>query len=139
MKIFILLFPLLILSGCVSQQQADNKMTEGCRAGITSYLQDQGKEIKEVIATRYSTEENPEGNHRRITFDIIEKDGWLELEQEYSCLFHQQWNAIKTQHYAMLSQVKAGDETLGKDKGVIYGDMQTFIRIVSAADAVMGQ
>jgi len=136
----LILFPaLLMLSACVTQAQADQKMAKGCQQGVESLLQDQGKEIQEVKTIRYANEENADGMHRRITIEAIERDGWLELEKEYSCLFMQQWGIFKNYHRAALAQLTMDDDIIGKKDGTIYGDVQTYLKLVEAIDQRMEQ
>ena len=139
MRIFICLSFLLLLTGCVSQDQADVKMAKGCAAAVNSLIEDDGKTINEIKSTNYSSEEAEGGLHRRVTIDAIEKDGWLELDQTYSCLFMQEWGLFKSFHRALLVQVKVNDELYGKKDGTIIGSFDDFMKIIRVTDGAMGQ
>lgn len=137
--IFILILPLL-LSACISQNQADVKMVKGCETGINALLNDTGKEIQEIKTTRYADEDFTGGLHRRITFEAVEKDGWLETDKEYSCLFAQEWGILKSSHHALLAQIKMDDTIIGKDRdGKLQGEFQEFLTLTQSVDKAMSQ
>lgn len=129
----------LFLSGCVTQDQADVKIAKGCAAGINALLENQGKEILEIKSKNYSSEDAEGGLHRRVTFKAIEKDGWLELDKEYSCLFMQEWGLFKSYHRALIVQVKIDDKILGKQDGKIIGSWEDFTKIVGNVEGAMAQ
>jgi hypothetical protein len=127
----------LALSGCVSQDQADAKMAKGCAAGIGSLIAP--KEIKEVKSQNFSAEENAEGMHRRVTLDILQKDGWVETDKSYSCLFAQEWGFLNMNHRALVVQIKIDDTVYGKKDGEILGGFQDFLKLTEVMDAAMAQ
>lgn len=138
MKKFILVaVSSLALSACVSQDQADIKMAKGCSAGVEALIKP--KSIKEVKAQRYANEQVEGGLHRRVTLEVVESDGWLELDKEYSCLFMQQWGFFKSSHMALLVQVKIDDSLYGKKDGMITGSYEDFMELTRVVDSAMGQ
>lgn len=139
MRFFILIISTIFLSGCINQNQADVKMSAGCQAGINALLGEEGKEIAEIKVKRYADEQTEGGLHRRITFEAIEKDGWLELEKEYSCLFMQEWGLFKTSHKALLVQIKIDDALYGKKDGKIIGSFEDFLNLTKVTDSAMSQ
>lgn len=137
-KILLSCSALLLLSGCVSQDQADAKMASGCEAGIKSLIAP--ITIKEVKNRNFSSEENIEGLHRRVTFETVTKDGWLETTKNYSCLFAQQWGLFKSSHMAILVQVQLPDgKIIGKKDNQIVGEMADFLNLTKNVDAAMNQ
>lgn len=139
MRYFILFTSILFLTGCVTQEQADLKMTKGCAAGVNSLLQVNGKEIGEIKSSNYSDEEVDNSRHRRVKLDVIEKDGWLELDKSYSCLFMQDWGLLKSSHRALLVQVNMDDTIYGKKDGVLLGSFDDFINLTKTVDGAMAQ
>lgn len=125
------------LSGCITQDQADIKMVKGCAAGVESLITP--RKIQEIKMQRYANEQVEGGLHRRITLEVLEKDGWVELDKEYSCLFMQQWGFFKSSHDALLVQVKFDDEIIGKKEGVLTGSFENFLALTRVVDAAMGQ
>lgn len=127
----------LALTGCVSQDQADAKMAKGCAAGIGTLIAP--KEIKTVKAENFSDEENADGLHRRVALDIVQKDGWVEVDKTYSCLFAQEWAPLRFSHRAVVVQIKIDDTVYGKKDGQILGSFDDFLKITEVMDAAMAQ
>ncbi|HRW30589.1 MAG TPA: hypothetical protein P5227_11370 [Emcibacteraceae bacterium] len=127
------------LTACVSQDQADEKMAKGCEAAVNILLKDEGKQLSEIKVKRYADEQAEGGLHRRITLMGIEKDGWLELDKSYSCLFAQDWGLFKSSHEALLVQVQIDDQLYGKKDGAIQGTLEDLIKLPDAVHKAMGQ
>lgn len=139
MRLLTIILLCLTLTACVSEDQADTKMAKGCEAGINSLLKDQGKEIITIKAKRYADEQTEGGLHRRITFMAVEKDGWLELDKSYTCLFAQEWGLFKSSHQAILVQIEVDEVLYGKKNGIIQGSLEDFLRLTKAVDSAMEQ
>jgi len=135
------IFPLLLtafaLTGCLSQDQVDVKMLKGCEAGINSLISP--SEIGEIKTKNYSNEDVNNNLHRRITIEAIEKDGWLELDKTYSCLFMQEWGIFSSSHKALLVQTTIDDETIGNIDGHVIGGFEEFLKLTDVVDKAMGQ
>lgn len=127
----------LTLAACVSQEQMDEKMAKGCEAGVKSMIAP--KEISSIKTRNYADEYAEGGLHRRVTLGVMEKDGWLELDKEYSCLFMEEWGMFKSSHKALLVQVKIDDSIYGKVDGVITGSLDDFLKLTEHVDEAMGQ
>lgn len=127
----------LALAGCVTQQQADAKMGEGCQAAVSAMIEP--KTIKETKSVNFADEQTEGSLYRRVVVTAIEKDGWVEVTKEYKCLFAQQWGLFKSSHTAMLEQLSVGDKFYGKKDGKIMGSMEDFMRLTGKADTAMGQ
>lgn len=126
----------LTLAGCVSQDQADEKMARGCRAGVESLLGN--AKIDTITSTNFSLETDIEGQHRRVTLNARTKDGWVELDQSFSCLFAQQWGFFKSSHAAILMQVQMPDgRVVGKKDGMLVGDIGDFTKLTESVNAAM--
>lgn len=127
----------LAVSGCVSQEQADNKMGKGCEAGLSAMIAP--KTLKTIKSVKFADEKNSDGTYRRVTIAAVEKDGWMELDKEYSCLFLQQWGFFKSSHIALLEQLNYNGKVLGKLDGKIIGSMEDYMKLTKSADTAMGQ
>lgn len=136
-KFALLTLSTLALTGCVTQEQADEKMAKGCEAGVNALIAP--KEISTVKSTNFSTETTNEGPHRRVTLAVVEKDGWLELDKEYSCLFAQDWGMFKSSHKALLVQTDIDGSVYGKVDGIITGSLDDFMKLTATVDAAMNQ
>jgi uncharacterized lipoprotein NlpE involved in copper resistance len=128
---------ILGITGCVNQQQADTKMGEGCKAAIEAMIEP--KKLLETKSINYSDEQTEGSLYRRVTVTAVEKDGWVEVEKKYKCLFAQQWGLFKSSHTALLEQLSVGDQFWGKKDGKIIGSMEDFMKMTGKADTVMGQ
>ena len=136
--ILVLIFPLFILSGCIEQSVVDEKMARGCMAGVDALTK--GREIIEVKKTTPTSENfQGEGLHRRVTIDVLEKDGWLEVDKQYSCVFLEEWGMFRSTHRALLMQIDIEGTIYGKNNGNIVGDWDDFLKLTRVVDAAMAQ
>ncbi len=135
---FLSVLSLLVLSACVSQDQADEKMVKGCKAAIEVAIAP--AKIADILSTTYAFEDNKDGDSfRRITLKTFEKDGWIEREKEYSCLYAEQWGIAKTSHVATLESLSYDDIILGKKDGDVIGGLKNFMNLVNASQTAMDQ
>ncbi|PZQ45282.1 MAG: hypothetical protein DI551_07835 [Micavibrio aeruginosavorus] len=128
----------LTLVGCVSQEQADVKMGEGCKAAISAMLEPDDS-VKEFKSTSGAPEKTMGSVYRRIKVSYIQNDDFSEEVREGSCLFSEQWGFFKSSHAALLEQVAWDDQLVGKKDGVIEGDMNAFLKLTEKVDTAMGQ
>lgn len=127
----------LALAGCVSQEQADEKMKTGCKAAIDAMIAP--RSIKEVKASSAEAEKTMGSVYRRIKLTYVENDDFADSEHEGSCLFSEQWGSFKSTHAALLEQVVYNDELVGKKDGTIQGSMDDFLKLSEKVDTAMGQ
>ena len=140
MKNFILAFAgisVLALTGCVTQEQADTKLAEGCKGAVGAMIAPRTvKEMKGFTAE----DDTSEGSvHRRIKITYTENDDFAEAELKAECLFSQQWGMFKSTHAGLLEQIIVEEKLLGKKNGVIEGSMDDFIKLTNGASTAMGQ
>lgn len=126
-----------LLSGCVSQDEADTKMAKGCKAAVEVLIEP--IIIKEVKATRFADEDSNGGIFRRITLSVVEKNGWSETDREYNCLYAQQWGIAKTSHIGTLEQISYDDTVAGKEDGNLNMKVDDFMNLVNASQNAMNQ
>ena len=140
MKNFVLAFAgvsVLALTGCVSQEQADEKMKTGCKAAIEAMIAP--RTIKEVKTSSAEAEKTMGSTYRRVHVSYIENDDFADAEHQGSCLFSEQWGAFKSTHAALLEQVVYNDAVIGKKDGTIQGSMDDFLKLTETVDAAMAQ
>ena len=140
MKKFALAFAgisVLALAGCVTQEQADEKMKTGCKAAVEAMIAP--RSIKEVKTSSAETEKAMGSVYRRIKITYIENDDFADSQHEGSCLFSEQWGAFKSTHAALLEQVVYNDQLVGKKDGTIHGSMNDFLKLSEHVDTAMGQ
>lgn len=127
----------LALAGCVSQEQADAKMGKGCQSAVEAMIAP--KTLTTVKSVRFANDQTEGSLYRHVTVQAVEKDGWLELDKEYECLFAQEWGFLKGSHTALLERVKFGDTVIGKVDGKIVGSLDDFMKLTTSAETAMGQ
>lgn len=127
----------LALAGCVSQEQADEKMKTGCKAAIEAMIAP--RSVKEVKVSSGEAEKTMGSVYRRIKLTYVENDDFADAEHQGSCLFSEQWGAFKSTHAALLEQVVYNDELIGKKDGNIQGSMDDFLKLTEKVDAAMAQ
>jgi hypothetical protein len=127
----------LALTGCVSQEQADVKMAEGCKGAVGAMIAP--RTIKQMT-THTAEDDTSEGSvHRRIKITYIENDDFADTPKNAECLFSQQWGMFKSTHAALLEQLIVEEQLIGKKNGVIQGSMDEFIKLTNGASTSMGQ
>jgi hypothetical protein len=127
----------LALTGCVTQQQADEKLKKGCEAAVAAMIEP--TTIKEIKSSTAADEKTMGSTFRRVVIKYTENDDFAESEREGSCLFSQQWGFFKSSHAALLEQVVYNEgEIIGKKDGNIQGDMNAFMKLNEKVDAAMG-
>ena len=140
MKKFVFLFAslsALALSGCVSQEQADAKMANGCSAAMTAQL---GTDVvKDAKMTGSGATVLPNGEYRKIEMTYIDDSSFDQTPKQANCLFSEQWGPAKTSHTALLEQMTVNDTLYGKKDGVVQGALEDFLKLTDAASQAMGQ
>jgi len=133
----LLLTTSLALTGCVTQQQADAKMGKGCQSAAAAMIAP--KTITNVKSTTYADEDTEGSIYRRVVVTATEKDGWVEVDKQYSCLFSQDWGLFKMSHTALLEQLTYDGNMIGKKDGKIQGSMDDYMKLTGAAETAMTQ
>lgn len=125
----------LLLSGCVSREQADAKLAKGCEAGVNALLPE-GRTISKVADAKFSP--SPEGaNMRHVTLKAIENDGFLEVENSFECIFEESFGFLNANYTASVYQVRTGERVVGKSGNEILGDAQDFLKLTDAIREAM--
>lgn len=120
----------MLLSGCVSREQADAKLAKACEAGVNAILPE-GRKITRVADTEFSPATEGQGM-RHVVLKAVETDGFLETETEFVCVFEESFGFLNTGYTAAAYQVRAGDLVVGKSGNEILGDAQIFMKLNDA-------
>lgn len=132
---FIALILIGALSGCVTREQADQKLVKGCQAGVNALLTD-GMKIDRVKDTSLSP--SPEGQGlRHVKMTTITMDGWLETEKTYECIFEESFGLFNMNYTASIYQLRTGEATYGKAGEEIMGSAEDFIKLTDAIRKAM--
>ncbi len=120
----------LALGGCVSRDQADEKLGKACQAGINAYL-GTGQQIDTIKNIRATA--SPVGRgYRHVSIDTVMVDGWLEMEETYECIFDEKFSFMNLGYTAAIYQLRVGDIIVGQSGDKVMGSAQDFIRITDA-------
>jgi hypothetical protein len=137
--IFLAFAALLLLTGCVTREQADAKLARACAAAAELFL-DEGFTIKEIKDRLYGDVKDLGHGYRRVTLKALESDSWFEVDKDYECIFVESFGFANISHRATIYQVKVNEQTYGKEGDKILGDMKIHLKLMEAVDrALMGQ
>lgn len=120
----------LSLSGCVSREQADEKLTKACSAGVNVFLTG-GQEIDKVVESK-STPSPIGPDFRHITLTATVKNDWLEQNHTYECDFQESFGFMGSGYTASIEKLDAEGVQIGRAGGEIMGDAQDFIKLTDA-------
>lgn len=125
----------LLLSGCVSREQADAKLAKACAAGVNALLPE-GRKIERTIDTKFSAAPD-EPDMRLVKLKAIENDGFLEVESDFECTFEEGFGLFNMSYYAAAHQVRMGERVVGRDGDSILGDSSEFAKLTDAVNGAL--
>jgi len=134
-RFFLSFVCLLVLSGCVSREQADAKLARACEAAVNVFL-DEDQQIGEVKNATFSG--SPVGtDYRHVTIHTITMDGWIEAENDYDCVFQEGFGFMSMGYTASIYQVTVHDQTVGKSGNEILGTASDHMKLNEAVRAAL--
>lgn len=131
-RVLIACLILPLLTACVTREQADAKLANGCKAGVETLLEE-GQTIDKATPAF----DSPEPGLRHVILTAYLKDD-PETPYKYECVFEETFGPMNSSHNAMISRVQAGDKILGKAGDQIEGDAEDFIKLDNAVAKGMG-
>ena len=132
---FLSIFTILFLTGCVSREQADAKLASGCAAGAELFIEE-NYEIKEIVSKAFGKSSLGNG-YRDVRIDVIETDGWHEVEKDYKCIFFENYALFGMGYTATIEQIKLDDQIYGKDGDKILGSLQDHLKLMETVDKAL--
>jgi len=132
----LLLASCLALTGCISRQEADKRLENGCAAGAELFL-GEGHKIKEVKDRIFRDEPTLGGGYREARLTIVDSDGWYDADKEIRCIFLETYNFMG--HTATIYQLKMDDKTWGKEGNEILGSMEEHMKLDEAVDKALNK
>jgi len=127
---------ILLLSACVTREQADERLARGCAAAVEIFL-DEGFFIKKIKKNTFENSSEFGQDFRKVIISAIESDNWLDIDKEYSCVFAEEYGFLSTTHRASIYQVNVNDRTYGLKDGVIVGDMADHLKLTETVERAM--
>ncbi len=135
--VFLSLSAVLLLSGCVSREQADAKLVNGCKAAIGIFIEN-GFSIKEIKKTEFSTPDTIDGD-RTVTLQLVESDDWYNNDKTYSCNFIEQFGFMQMNYTAEIYQLNMNDKIYGKKDGQILTSLKDWLKITDTVGQALDQ
>ena len=127
---------LLLLTSCVSREQADERLARGCKAGAELFL-DEGFKITKIKRVTHKDSLEFGAGYREVMLFASESDDWIDKETEYKCTFAEDYGPMKSTHRATLYQLNVNGQTYGIKNGQVLGDMGTHINLTTTIDKAM--
>ncbi len=135
-KTFFCLLTIFALTGCVSREQADERIARGCKAGVETFLT-QGFYIKEIKGKTFSYDDSIGKKYRKVTLHTIETDDWLDVPKDYTCIFLEEFGPMQSTYDATIYQIGVGEQTYGSTNGKILGSLENFQKLTEAVEKAM--
>ncbi len=126
----------LALTGCITREQADNRLERGCTAAAGIFL-DEGYSVKSVKKSTFGVSKEFGNGYRVANLTIIESDGWADLDKNVECTFAEDIGAFGSSHSASLYQLKINDEVFGIQDGQLLGDIDTHLKLTAAVESAL--
>lgn len=113
---------LSLLTACVSRTQADQKLAQECKTNLNIALPEDRK-LNDIAKTEFSNFADQSGsNKRQVKLITLEKDGFLDIEKAYECVFEENFAAFNMNHTAELYQMRIDDIIADKNTVNVVGD-----------------
>lgn len=124
------------LSACVPREHADVKLARGCAAAAEAMLPEDQK-IKEVKGNVYSDSAEFGDGFRVVKTDIVQSDGWADVDKTITCVFVEQFGFLNSSHTAHIHQLKMDDKVWGKDGDQVIGSYEDNLKLTEKVDKAM--
>ena len=134
-RICLALLCVLIVTGCMSREQADAKLAKACEAAVNVFLVD-GQRIDKVNNATFSG--SPVGpDFRHVTIHTAMIDGWLEAEYDYDCTFQEGFGFLNSGYTASIYNVNVDGRIIGKSGSEILGEAEDHMKLNEAVRAAL--
>ena len=104
LKILSVAICLTLLTGCVSREQANDKLGKACEVAASIFLED-GFTIKTVKRVTSKPSKEYGDSYRDVTVFVTESDSWIDIEKEYECVFAEEFGMFNTSFDADLYRI----------------------------------
>gem|GEM_PF-521146 len=130
-----------ILTGCISREQADNRLERGCKAAADIFSNG-GYSIKSIKKSTFASSKEFGDGYRDVKLTVIESDSWADLDKDVECVFIEEIGVFGTSHSANLHRLIVNGETYGvKDANTsmvgLFGNTNTHIKVSVAVEKAM--
>jgi hypothetical protein len=122
---------LLALTGCVSREQADKRLENGCAAGAELFL-GEGHKVKGIKDRIFRDSPDLGSGYREVRLTIVDSDDWSDVDKEVRCIFAENYNPMS--HSATIYQLKMDDKIWGKEGNEILGSMEEHLKLTETVE-----
>jgi hypothetical protein len=129
----LLLSSSLLLTGCISREQADHRLQNGCAAGAELFMEE-GHKIKEVKDHIFRDNPDLGPGYREVRLTVVDSDGWYDADKEIKCIFAENYGMFGSSHTATIYQLKMDDKTWGKEGNEILGTMEEHLKLTETVE-----
>lgn len=133
---WIALASVFVLTGCMSREQADMRLQNGCAAGAAIFMEE-GHKIKEVKDHIFRDSPDLGRGYREIRLTVVDSDGWYDADKEIRCIFAENFNFLG--HTATIYQLKMDEKTWGKEGNEILGSMDDHLKLTETVEQGMNR
>lgn len=135
-NIFLLGLSVFALTSCVSREQADMRLQNGCRAGAEVFL-GEGHTIKEVKDHIFRDSPDLGKGYREVRLTVVDSDGWADTDKEIRCIFAENYTPMS--HAATIYQLKMDEQVWGKEGNEILGSIEDHVKLTEAVERGMNK
>jgi len=135
-KLCSLVLCLMILTGCVTRQDADKKMGKACEAAARIFRTD-GFTVKSVNKVDSKISKKFGNGYRDVTVSVTESDSWLDIDKDYNCTFAENFGMLNSSFDADLYRIEVDGQIFGMDDGQILGGPEIQIQLDRAVKSVL--
>lgn len=139
-KLAVAILMTTMLTACTSRDQVDQRLARGCEAGVKAVFEDErfDRQITAIKGKEFSP--STIGNaYRQVTLKASTKNKQYgyENDEDFVCIFNENYGFGYMMYKATLHQLKIGTETFGSDGAQILGSMEDHMKIVGAVEAAI--
>jgi hypothetical protein len=129
----LLLVSVFALTGCISREQADMRLQNGCAAGAELFL-GEGHKIKEVKDHIFRDNPDLGKGYRDVILTVVDTDGWADADKEIKCIFAEDYGFMGSSHTATIYQLKMDDQTWGQEGKEILGTFEDHLKLTETVE-----
>ncbi|MCB1783682.1 MAG: hypothetical protein KDI13_06760 [Alphaproteobacteria bacterium] len=129
---------LIPLTACVTREQADEKLANGCAAGVELFLSE-GFHIKSIKKKLFKNDPDLGAGFRDVTLYAVESDSWLDVDKEYKCIFAESFGFLSANYTASIYQIKVNEQTYGKEGNKILGTFEDHLKLTQTVDEALNK
>ncbi len=102
-----------------------------------NFVMSDGFSVSKIKRTTLKTATDFGNGYREVMIFAKISDGWHEKDEEYRCVFAEEFNEMSSSHRATLYKVTAGNLHYGMHNGGIQGERETLINLENAVNNAM--